>query len=282
MRDNCINKDVYTDFNDFYYYRLSSIVSGANSNSIYASFLKEISNRNIELDKVLYKRLVDDYEEIEIDSIKIALIPMGIINRNVPEYFIKKEERNIAGRYGNLNVFENMFLKDPNWGPLHYHSSDTLKQVFKRICDSYIDHYRKSLNEVWSEEDFYARLTDLEYLSVKYAKDLETGEVFAVGFFGALVKNGAGGKALTDAELYVMPEFRNRGIAKRMVGLTFELAQNDGIENFDSITYRVQSCDALSFWQRIGASVTGLTHIEGNISDIIEIIDKSSRRNRNI
>lgn len=173
-----------------------------------------------------------------------------------------------------------MFLQEENWKPIYYHSRDYLKQIFRRICDSYIEHYKKSLNEVWSEEDFYARLTDLEYLSVKYAKDLETGEIFAVAFFGTLVKNSVGGKALTDAELYVMPEFRNMGIAKRMVGLTFELAKRDNIENFDSITYRVQSYDALSFWQRIGASVTGLTHIEGNISDIIEIIDKRCKKNR--
>lgn len=111
---------------------------------------------------------------------------------------------------------------------------------------------------------------------------MDTGEVFAIGFFGALVKNGAGGKALTDAELYVMPEFRKMGIAKRMVGLTFELAKNDGIDNFDSVTYRVQSCDALSFWQKIGASVTGLTHIEGSISEIIENIDNSNNKNRSI
>lgn len=116
-------------------------------------------------------------------------------------------------------------------------------------------------------------------MSIKYAEDLETGEVFAIGFFGTLVKNGAGGKSLTDAELYVMPEFRNKGIAKKIVGLTFELAKNVGIENFDSITYRVQTCDALAFWQKVGASVTGLTHIEGNIPEIIDVIDKSSRDN---
>lgn len=278
-----MKKDVYTDFNDFYYYRLDGIVREANAgNRIYGEFLKKVNEKDIDLDKVLYKQLVDDYEEVEIDSRKINLLPMGIINSDVPEYFVKKEDRSIAGRYGNLNVFENMFLKDPNWEPLHYHTSDNFRQVFGRICASYIEHYGKSLNEVWTEGNFYARLNDLKYLSVKYAKDLDTGEVFAIGFFGALVKNGAGGKALTDAELYVMPEFRKMGIAKRMVGLTFELAKNDGIDNFDSITYRVQSCDALSFWQKIGASVTGLTHIEGNISEIIENIDNSNKKNRSV
>ena len=274
-------KEVYTDFNDFYYYRLNDIVNSANKgNSRYVEFLKKIDEKNIDLAKILYKKLVDDYIEIEINSKKIRLLPMGIRNSSVPGYFIKKKERDIAGRHGNLNVFEDMFLRKATWSPIHYHSDESLKRVFRRICESYIEHYKKNLNEVWSEKDFYARLTDLKYLSVKYAEDLETGEIFAVGFFGALIKNGAGGKALTDAELYVMPEFRNMGIAKRMVGLTFELAKNDGIENFDSITYRVQPCDALSFWQRVGASVTGLTHIEGNIPDMIGIIDKSCKKDR--
>lgn len=275
-------KEVYTEFNEFYYSRLNDIVSSASkgNNSRYVEFLKEINEKKIDLGKILHKKLIDDYEETEINSKKFGLLPMGIRNSNIPRYFRKNEKNTKAGKYGNLNDFREMFLKEADWRPIYYHSRDSLKQTFRRICDSYIDHYKKSLNEVWSEDDFYARLSDLKYLSVKYAIDLETEEIFAVGFLGALIKNSAGGKALTDAELYVMPELRNMGIAKKMVGLTFELAKNDGIENFDSITYRIQSCDALSFWQRIGASVTGLTHIEGNIPDIVEIIDESCKKNR--
>ena len=82
-------------------------------------------------------------------------------------------------------------------------------------------------------------------MSVKYAIDLKSKEIFAIGFFGASVREGAGGKALTNAELYVMPEFRKLGIAQKMVSLSFDLAQNDGIKSFDSITYRVQNHDAL-------------------------------------
>ncbi len=272
-------KEVYTNFNDFYYYRLNDMINA--SNSRYIEFFNKIKEKNIDLTKVIYKRLVDDYEEIRTNSKQFGLLPMGIKNSSVPSYFIEGKEVKVSGKYGNLNVFKNMFLYETHWSSLYYHSKDQLKQVFKKVCDSYIDHYRKNLNEVWNEEDFYSRLLDLKYLSVKYAEDLETGEIFAIGFFGTLVKNSAGGKTLTDAELYVMPEFRNMGIAKRMVGLTFELAKNDGIENFDSITYRVQSCDALSFWQRIGASVTGLTHIEGNIPEIIEIID-SNKKNKSL
>lgn len=275
-------KEVYTNFNDFYYYRLKDMINASHSNSRYSEFLNKINEQNIDLTKVIYKRLVDDYEEIKINSKQFRLLPMGMKNRSIPSYFIEGQEADVAGKYGNLIVFRDMFLFEPRWGPFYYNSREKLEQVFQKVCASYIDHYKKNLNEVWSEEDFYLRLLDLKYLSVKYAKDLETGEILAIGFFGTLVKNGAGGKTLTDAELYVMPEFRNMGIAKRMVGLTFELAKNEGIENFDSITYRVQSYDALSFWQRIGASVTGLTHIEGNIPEIIEIIDNSNKKNKSL
>lgn len=270
-------KDVYTNFNDFYYDRLKDIINDGNR---YIDFLKEIREKNIDLTKVIYIKLIDEDEEIKVNSKQFRLLPMGIKNNSIPSYFIEGTEMKVAGKYGNLNVFKNMFLHETQWVSLYYHSKNQLKQVFQKVCNSYIEHYRKNLNEVWSEKDFYSRLLDLKYLSVKYAEDLETGEIFAIGFFGTLEKNSAGGKALTDAELYVMPEFRNMGIAKRMVGLTFELAKTDGIENFDSITYRVQSCDALSFWERIGALVTGLTHIEGNISEIIEII--SSKKNKSL
>ncbi len=62
-----------------------------------------------------------------------------------------------------------------------------------------------------------------------------------------------------------------------MVGLTFELAKSGGIENFDSITYRVPNHDALAFWQGIGAFVRGLFHIEGNISEMLDQI-KTERK----
>ncbi len=276
--------EVYTGFNAFYYKKIKCIIERANKatkiNDVWADFLRKINEKEIDLDRVLYKKLVDDYEEIDVDGKKYGILPMGLKNDNVPEEFVAEKEKLESGNFGRLNTFIKMFLKKAEFGPLYYHSDATLRQTFRRVCGSYIEHYQNSLGETWSEEDFYARLSDLSYLSVKYAVDLETEEIFAIGFFGALTKKGAGGKALTDAELYVMPEFRGMGIARRMVGLTFELAKSDGIENFDSITYRVPSCDALSFWQKIGASVTGLTHIEGSISDIIETIDKSQKKGK--
>lgn len=149
-----------------------------------------------------------------------------------------------------------------------------MRENLEEICASYIEHYRNALNETWSEEDFYARLEQLKYLSVKYAMDVETGKLFAGGFFGALVKSGAGGKALTDAELYVIPQFRKLGIAKKLVQLSFELAHMHGIQNFDSVTYRVGNHNSLNFWNSLGATVSGLIHIEGNISDMIETLNK--------
>ncbi len=38
-----------------------------------------------------------------------------------------------------------------------------------------------------------------------------------------------------------------------MIALSFDLARSEGIENFDSITYRIQNQDSLSFLQGIGA-----------------------------
>lgn len=33
----------------------------------------------------------------------------------------------------------------------------------------------------------------------------------------------------------------------------------DGIENFDSITYRIPTMNALKFWESIGAQASGFT-----------------------
>ena len=70
-----------------------------------------------------------------------------------------------------------------------------------------------------------------------------------------------------------MPEFRGMGIAKKLVGLSFDEAQKNDILDFDSITYRVVGHDALSFWQSIGADISGLFHIEGDISEMGKIIE---------
>lgn len=140
------------------------------------------------------------------------------------------------------------------------------------IRDSYIKHYQKVLGESWSEKDFDDRLDSLRYRTYKYAVDNETGATFVVGFFGAQIATGAGGKYLTNAELYVLPEFRGEGIATELVGQSLELALEDGIEGFDSLTYRVQGYNPLKFWEDIGAECTELYHIAGDIRNMSEKI----------
>ncbi len=169
----------------------------------------------------IYKKLIDDTEEIIIDSKKYILLSMGLINRNIPQAFVKESAKG-SNHYG-LNFLIGIFKNEPLFQIFYYpdDSKAPLRENLEEICASYIEHYRNALNEAWSEEDFYARLEQLKYLSVKYAMDVENGKLFAVGFFGALVKSRAGGKALTDAELYVFPQFRKLGIAKKLVQLSF-------------------------------------------------------------
>lgn len=271
-------KDEYTKFNDYYEKRLKGIYEQANGdpNGVYAEFLNTCEDEGIDLHTALYKRQIDDYEEVNIASRKYLLLPMGFINSNIPADFVNESYH--GGTHIGLNYWRNVFLTDPKFAMFYYPNDlrsidfDTLKHV----CASYIEHYQNTLNEHWSEKDFFARLEELKYLAVKYAMDIETKEIFAVGFFGTLVKSGAGGNAVTDGELYVMPQFRKLGIAKKLVGLSFELARMNGIENFDSVTYQVQTQDALAFWNSVGAEVSGLIHIEGNIPEMIDKINKNN------
>lgn len=271
-------KEEYTEFNDYYEKRLKDIYEGVNErpNGVEAEFIKYCEEAGIDLHSTLYKKLIDDYEEVSVGSRKFILLPMGFINSNVSPLFIDKNHN--GGTHISLNYWRNIFLHEPKFKMFYYpnDSKNPVRETLNQVRDSYINHYATTLNEYWSEEDFYARLEQLKYLSVKYAMDEETKQIFAIGFFGALVKSGAGGEALTDAELYVMPEFRKLGIAKKMVDLSFELARLNGIENFDSVTYRVQTQDSLAFWKAVGAEESGLIHIEGNISEMSEKINNTN------
>lgn len=271
-------KDEYTEFNDYYEKRLENIYETANArpNGSEDVFIKYCEESGIDVHSALYKKLLDDYEEVSIGSRKYILLPMGFINSNIPYSFIDKDYE--GGTRIGLNNWRNIFFHEPVFKMFYYPNDSKVprRDTLDLVRDSYIEHYETTLDEHWSEEDFYARLNQIKYLSVKYAMDKETKKIFAVGFFGALVKSGAGGEALTDGELYVMPEFRKLGIAKKMVALSFELARLNGIENFDSVTYRVQNQDSLAFWKSVGAEVNGLIHIEGNIPEMIEKINNTN------
>ena len=187
-----------------------------NPNSHNAGFLNSCFKKGIDFATVIHKKIIDDYEKIEINSRKYQLLPMGVINDNLSDEFINPEYIAASG-YFSINQFRRNILDEPDFR-LFYYPNDIKKpeiSTFRRICESYKKHYQENLEEIWNDENFYQMIADLNYLSVKYAIDLETKEIFAIGFFGAYIRNVSGGQSLTNAELYVMPEFRHRGIAKK-------------------------------------------------------------------
>ena len=267
--------NVYANFNSSFHQHLNELINS--KRKIEQDFIQKCINEGANFNTCLYKKLIDDYEVLTINGKEVQLLPMGLRNSIINKTLIGDVIRYF--HRGSMYTYEAILLKKPKFVPFYYPDNDSrIVQLenFKKLCFSYIAHHQNTLGEVWSEKDFYTMLSNLKYLSVKYAKDLASGEIFAIGFFGADNRNGAGGLALTNAELYVMPEFRGLGIAKKMVGLTFELAKNDGIENFDSITYRIPGNDALAFWQNVGASISGLIPIEGYIPNMLNIIDKKN------
>lgn len=242
----------YANFNGFYYDCLDSIIKKASCSpdNHHAKFLKDCEKNNIDFEKVVHKKFIDNYQDIETSSGKYMLLPLYLINLNVPRYFIKENSKRVNGRY-RIATLRNMFFQKTDF-KIHHYSKQLDKGALSCICNSYIKYYKESLSEEWAEKEFYKMLSELEYLSMKYAIDNETNEIFVVGFFGAYVRSGAGGQTLTNGELYVMPEFRNLGIAKKLVGVTFDMAKESGIDNFDSITYRIKNQDSLAFWESIG------------------------------
>ena len=205
---------------------------------------------------ILYKQIFGDEELIQVNGKDYTLLPIGNVRKGMYRY----AETNEHIRVSSLNNSKIMSLT-----PITIPEAST-----DAIRESYIAHYKNVLGENWSNKDFDARLGSLQYCTYKYAKDEETGKIIVVGFFGALVATGAGGKYLTNAELYVLPQFRGKGIATELVKQSFDLALQDGITGFDSLTYRVPGFDSLKFWNNIGASTTELYHIAGDINEMVD------------
>ena len=205
---------------------------------------------------ILCKQIFGDEELIQVNGKDYTLLPIGNIREGMCNW---------AEKSNHIRVQALDRAKDSSLTPITIPEAST-----DAIRESYIAHYKNVLGENWSDEDFEARLESLQYRVYKYARDEETGEIFVVGFFGALVATGAGGKYLTNAELYVLPQFRGKGIATELVKQSFDLALQDGITGFDSLTYRVPGFDSLKFWNNIGASTTELYHIAGDINEMVD------------
>lgn len=217
----------------------------------------------IDVADIVYKIEYGEELPVEVNGKAYTLMPIGNINESVQSQI---EHRTHNRGTDSVSGVQHIISKKLT--PI------TVKDAnMTQIRDSYIEHYHEALGENWSKEDFDNRVASLSYRTYKYARDEETGEMIVVGFFGAQIATGAGGKYLTNAELYVLPEFRGKGIATELVRQTFELAQKDGIEGFDSLTYKVPGHNSLQFWKNIGAENTELYHISGDVNTMITNID---------
>ena len=267
--------NIHARFNSSFHEHLKELINSKSKTD--QDFIQKCIDEGANFNTCLYKKLIDNYEDLTINGKEVQLLPMGLRNSVINMTLLDDVKRYF--HRGSMYLYQGILLDKPEFIPFYYPNNDVRfpeKENLERLCKSYISHYQNALGESWSYTDFFRMFSELKYLAVKYAQDKETGEIFAIGFFGANIRNGAGGRALTNAELYVMPEFRGLGIAQKMVKLSFDTAKSDGILNFDSITYRIPNNDALSFWQNIGAQVSGLTHIEGNISNTLNIINSKN------
>lgn len=226
-----------------------------------SSMWKFLKENNIESIKdIPYEVIVGEEEIIDLGGHSFVLLPVGNYKKTLKDLVIKgyKAQRGCGPSRLKERLkakFEPIIIKDAD---------------FRSICDSYINHYKNVLREEWSSGDFQKRVTELKYRTHKYARDSRTNKIIVVGFFGANIADGAGGQYLTNAELYVLPQFRGRGIAKELVRQSFDLAYSDGIRSFDSLTYRVTDHNPLKFWQSINAETTELIHIAGDIGEMLE------------
>ena len=235
-------------------------------NSAVSHYLRDYGISKIS--DIPYEIVFGDEEIVDLGEFQFTLLPVvkhkETLQHLVLEGYQAKRGCGIDSLERRLTTnFKSKIIKDADYGP---------------ICDSYIHHYKSILGEEWSTEDFKNRISDLKYLTNKYAKDNKTGKTIVVGFFGSNIAKGAGGRYLTNAELYVLPQFRGRGIARELVRQSFTLAYTDGIQTFDSLTYRVPNHNPLDFWEKAGAETTELIHIAGDLSKMIERLESKKEK----
>lgn len=262
-------KDEYIDISEECEYVIGKYITPGHEGSI-------LGEHELDYANVPYKRLVDEEVEVVVNDKKVTLLPLGVINDKVRR-FLNHDVKTMGSRFA-LSSLKYLLTKDDEFKTMCYPNGLTIpsKESLKELCASYIEYYKDSLDEEWSEEDFYKMFSELNYMSLKYAIDEESAEPYVIGFFGAYERSGAGGKCLTNAELFVMPEYRGMGIARNLVGVTFDQAKDNGVNSFDSVTYHIKSQNSLAFWEKMGASVSGLIHIEGDIPEMLQVMSKDS------
>ena len=79
-------KNEYARFNDFYYDRLNvELESAKNGNQSSKEMFDDFSKFGVDIDSpLIYKKVIDDEQEVTIDSKKYVLLPMGLINKKIP------------------------------------------------------------------------------------------------------------------------------------------------------------------------------------------------------
>ncbi|MCI8588423.1 MAG: GNAT family N-acetyltransferase, partial [Bacilli bacterium] len=136
------------------------------------------------------------------------------------------------------------------------------------LAQPYADHYNNAgLGEYWSTSDVKRMLhwqsaqSLGDYFFVKWARNVETGEEFPVGFFSIYEKPYQGGKILWDGELFVLPEYRNYGIAADLIEAVFTTAVVFDVHTFESLTYEDENGFPFQMWKKFGVASTDLIHI---------------------
>lgn len=154
-----------------------------------------------------------------------------------------------------------------------------------QLAQAYADHYNNAdLGENWTTEEVEDMLNWQlgqslgRYFLVKWARDLEDGREFPVGFFCAYTKPYQSGKMLWDGELFVLPEYRRLGIATELTQALFTIAKSAGVEFFESLTYEDEEGYPLKFWQRLGVKDSDLIHMYGDTDTVLSNIEENNGR----
>ncbi len=144
------------------------------------------------------------------------------------------------------------------------------------LAEPYARHYNEAgLDEHWSNEDvinmlnWHLKQNLGHFFLVKWARDVQTGEEFPIGFITAYLKPYQSGAMLWDGEIFVLPEFQKYGVGSELFQGLLTLAKKQNVELFEALTYRDENGFPCKLWEKYGAQTSDLVHIHGEVDEML-------------
>ncbi len=156
-------------------------------------------------------------------------------------------------------------------------------KVPNALAKEYALYYEKTLGENWTEKyatNMISSLTGRLFIAA-WARD-ENGNEFPIGFSAGNTQPYNDGTKLCNTEVFVLPTYQKFGVGTELVYAMLYEAKRCGVTNFEGLTYDMDNKNhPIGWWESIGAKRVDLIPIEGNIDEMIKIMEEKKLKKVN-